>query len=172
MWRGFTLIEAVVSLLIASGMLVAALNTVGAARATDHKVAERTRGLLLAQALMAEILQQEYTDPDYGLGSFGLGADEATGTRSLFEDVDDYHGWQASPPQRKDGTPIAWAQGYEEVVTVAWVNPADLSQTSGSETGVKRIEVTINRNNRMVASLVAYRTQVWVDPVTARGSMP
>jgi type II secretory pathway pseudopilin PulG len=165
-------VETVVALLIASVMLVAALNSVGAARATAYKVEERNRGLGLAQALMAEVLQQAYADPAYGPGSMGVGADEVTGNRSLFDDVDDYDGWQASPPQRKDGSVITSATGYEEVVHVTWVNPGIMFQQSASETGVKRIEVSINHQNRTVATLVAYRTQAWTDPTTAQGVVP
>jgi type II secretory pathway pseudopilin PulG len=164
------LVEAVISILIVSIMIVAALQTVGAARTADARVAERGRGLLLAQGLMAEILQQAYADPQSGLGSFG--AEETATNRSLFDDVDDYNGWQASPPQNKAGTPIAWATGYEEQVSVAWVDPTAGFAQSASATGVKRIVVSINRGNRTVVTLTAYRTQAWQDPGAARGALP
>lgn len=170
--RAFTLVETVVALFVASVMLVAALNSVGAARATDYKIAERNRALGLAQALMGEILQQAYADPAYGPGSLGVGADEVTGNRSLFDDVDDYDGWQASPPQRKDGSIVASAAGYEEVVRVTWVNSGALFAPSASETGVKQIEVSINRQKRMIVTLVAYRTSAWTDPTSASGANP
>jgi MSHA pilin protein MshD len=170
--RAVSLAEVIVALLVVSVMLVAALQTVGAARATDYKVAERNQALLLAEALMAEILQQAYVDPLDGPGSVGIRAEEAVGNRSLFDDVDDYDGWRASPPQRKDGSAITSAQGFEEQVSVTWVNTGVMFQSSASETGVKRIQVSINHQNRTIVTLVAFRTQAWRDPITARGANP
>lgn len=167
----FTLVETVVALLVASVMLVAALNSVGAARATDYKIAERNRALGLAQALMGEILQQPYVDPQTGSSANGIDPGETTGNRSLFDDVGDYEGWLASPPQRKDGTAIVSAAGYEEVVHVIWVNSGAMFAPSASETGVKQIEVSINHQNRTIVTLVAYRTSAWTDP-TAPGVGP
>jgi len=166
-WTAFTLIEVVISTLIVSLMLVAGLQAVGAVRAAGQWVDGRGCGMLLAQDLLAEILQQAYADPAWGLGTLGPGADETvTGNRSLYDDVDDYNGWQASPPQYKDGTPIAWATGYERAVAVTWVNPNNPNQVVGSESNVKRITVTVRRNGKEVAQLVALRTTAWVAPQT------
>lgn len=170
--RGFTMVEVVVSTAIVSVLLVAALNTVAAARTTEYKLAERNRALLLAQALMAEILQQAYADPIGGLSSFGLGSSEVTGNRSLFNDVDDYNAWVACPSQNKDGSTIPNATDYEQSVSVAWVNPANLSQTVGSNSGVKRIQVKISRQGRTIITLTAYRTQVWTGGADAQGVAP
>jgi prepilin-type N-terminal cleavage/methylation domain-containing protein len=169
---GFTMVEVVVSTAIVSIMLVAALNTVAAARTAEYKVAERTRALLLGQALLAEILQQPYADPGAGPTSFGLEAGEITGNRSLFDDVDDYNAWVACPPQNKDSTVIPNATDYEQRVVVAWVTPANLSQTAGANSGAKRIQVTINRQGRSIITLTAYRTQSWTSAVDAQGVAP
>lgn len=168
--RAFTLIETVIATIIVGVTLVAALNTLGATRTGEYKIAERGRALLLAQDLTAEILQQAYADPVAGIGSFGLDTAEAVpGDRSLFDDVDDYDGWSASPPQYRDGTVIPGTEGYERVVSVAWVNPDDLLGVSGSETGVKRIVVTVEHQSRTIVSLSAYRTKLWFDPVELQG---
>jgi len=167
--RSFTLVETAFSILIVSVMLAAVLNTVAAAGRGEALLAERARGLLLAQALLGEILAQSYADPAYGPGSFGIGADELTGNRSLFDDVDDYAGWTADPPQNKDGTPVSESKGYEQVVNVAWVDPNNLLTKVGTESGVKWIEVTINCQGRMVARLCAWRTQSWRDTAEVAG---
>jgi hypothetical protein len=86
--------------------------------------------------------------------------------------VDDYNAWIACPPQNKDGTVVPNAADYEQRVTVAWVNPANLSQTVGANSGVKRIQVTINRQGRGVITLTAYRTQAWTGGVDAQGVAP
>ncbi len=167
--RSFTLVETAVSILIVSVMLAAVLNTVAAAGRGEALLAERARGLLLAQALLGEVLAQYYADPAYGPGSWGIGGDELTGNRSLFDDVDDYDGWTASPPQNKDGTTVPESTGYEQVVDVEWVDPNDLLTPVDAETGVKWIEVVINCQGRRVARLSAWRTQSWRDPAAVAG---
>jgi len=158
--RGLTLAEAVISMIIISVMLVAALNTVGAARTTEKKIGDRPRGLLLAEDLMSEILRQAYEDPGLAPGSFGLGGDEVgDGSRNLWDDVDDYHGWSASPPQQKDGTVIPGFTGWERSVTVARANPGDFGAAApATDTGVKQIRLTVTYDDAVVVSLVAIRT--------------
>ncbi len=172
--RSVTLIEVVISTVIVAVMLTSALQAVGAARLGLRKLNDRSVGMLLAQDLMAEILQQAYADSAYGPSSgIGPGSDEVvTGNRSLYDDVDDYHGWQASPPQYKNGTPIAWATGYQRAVTVVWVDPANPSATVGSPSGAKLITVTVRKDGLDVATLVAIRTTAWVSPATALGATP
>ena len=81
---GFTLVEAAISIVLVSVMLVAALNTVGAAKLGQQKTAARGRAHLLAQELMSEIMRQDYADPqdigtidlrDPGLTTSAIGLD-------------------------------------------------------------------------------------------------
>ena len=152
----FTLVEAVVSLLIVGAMLVATLSTVGASRLSKYTISEHSRGQLLAQPLMAEILQQDYSDPN-DTPVFGIESGESTTTRVDFDDVDDHNGWVSNPPEQKDGTQISDLTGWERSVTVEWVNPDDVTQVLGSESNAKRITVNVSFNNKNVASLVAIR---------------
>jgi type II secretory pathway pseudopilin PulG len=157
--RGLTLVEAVVSIVIVSVMLVAALSTVAAARTTQGRTADRARAQLLAQALMAEILQHSYNDPDVPSGTLGPEAGEAaTGNRSLFNDVDDWHGWSACPPQNKDGTEIPDLSGWCRSVVVEWADPTNLTRVAKSDSGVKRITVIVTRDGAVLATMVAVRT--------------
>jgi len=154
---GFTLVEAVLSTVIVSVMLVAALSTIGASRLIQQKVSLSSRGRLLAESLLAEIIQQAYQDPDETV-AFGPESGEQTNNRSDFDDVDDYHGWSQSPPTNKDGSTIAEASGWKRTVTVSWVDPGAPAQTETSESGAKRITVTVSRSNVTYATLVAVRT--------------
>ncbi|MBN2447259.1 MAG: PKD domain-containing protein [Phycisphaerae bacterium] len=157
--RGLTLAEAVISIAIVGTMLVAALSTVGAAKLTEQRVGSRSRATQLAQDLMSEISAQRYADADYGLGSFGLGGDEVgDGSRSLWEDVDDYDGWSASPPQAKDGTEWTDLAGWKRSVQVDWVDPSDPTQVRSYETGAKRIVVTVEQDGVEITSLTGLRT--------------
>ena len=155
--RAFTLVEAVVSLLIVGAVLVAALNTVGASRLSQYRTSQTTRGQLLAESLMAEILQHDYQDPN-DTPVFGIEPGESTTTRADFDDVDDYDGWSSTPPEQKDGTQIPDLAGCERSVTVQWVDPADITQVQGSESNAKRVTVTVSCDNKQVASLAAIRT--------------
>lgn len=159
-----TLAEAVVSVAIVGTMLVAALSAVGGVRTTQQKTADRARGVQLAQDLLSEIMSQPYEDVDYAPGSFGLGADEVgDGSRALWEDVDDYDGWSASPPQEKDGTPIPGCADWERRVDVAWVSPTDVRTEIGNDARLKRIVVTALCRGVEVAELVALRSGELLD---------
>ena len=148
---------------IAGVMLVAALRTVGASVRGRIDMANRERAVLLAQQLMAEILQADYAEPDES-DVFGPEATETGGTRAAFDDVDDYHGWTASPPEAKDGTPLADRDDWERSVTVEWVNANLLTQAIAIDAGVKRITVTVRRGGHDYASLVTVRSQAWQQP--------
>lgn len=154
--RAFTLVEAVISIVIVAVMLVAVLNTVGASAVTQHKAALLSRGRLLAESLMSEILCRSYQDPE-GAPAFGREAGESASTRTAFDDVDDYHGWSADPPTARDGTPLPNSAGWQRAVTVEWVSSTDPQQTETTETGVKRITVTATWNGIPQASLVALK---------------
>jgi len=110
----------------------------------------------LANQLMIEIQGKLFEDPDFGPGSFGPGIDELE--RSDYDDVDDYDGWSAGPPEHPDGTAMDGYTGYVRSVVVTNVDDATLttSQTDGS-TESKRIVVTVTRNGKLRARLTGYR---------------
>jgi len=154
---GFTLVEAVISTAIVAVMFVAAVHTVGAARLTQYRTSRISQGRLLAESLLAEILQQAYQEPGETY-VFGREAGESETVRAAYDDVDDYHGWTESPPAAKDGTALPNAAHWSRTVTVQWVLPADPQQVSGTETGVKRITVVAAFRHVPQATVVALRT--------------
>ncbi len=154
----FSLIEVLVSLLLISGLFVAAVNTVGAAKMSQFKLHNATVGNLLAQGLMTEILGQSYEDPN-DPPVFSLESTEFSSVgRSLFDDVDDYRFWGPIYPERSDGTPIPGFTGWTRGVVVDWVTPSNLANTSLTPTGVKRVTVSAFHNGDFVAKSVAIRT--------------
>jgi type II secretory pathway pseudopilin PulG len=157
MRRALSLIEVVASTLIVGVMAVAALNSLGAATRSSNSIGNRAVALGLADELMAEILQAAYREPS---GASGMGPDtgETSGPRSAFDDVDDYQGWNQSPPQYRDGTAMPDRADWRHRVEVTRVGPSDPSQTAGSEQGAKRIRVTIEYRDQVYAELVAVRT--------------
>jgi MSHA pilin protein MshD len=161
--QGFTLIEAVMSMLIVGLMLVAAMNTVGASRVSQARNAEQSRGPMLAEDLMAEILSQNYQEPNDPV-QFGREGGESGGSRDAWDDVDDYDGWSASPPQNKDGTDIPDLDGWGREVKVTWAKAMSPDQQAGSSTGIKRIDVIVTHQGRVVAKLSTLRSDGWPNP--------
>ena len=158
--RALNMVEVALSMVIVSVILLTAMNMVGAAGVSKRSMTDRTTGMLLAEQLMAEILEQAYEEPDDPPGSFGMeGFESVTKDRSYFDDVDDYDRWSSSPPESKDGTVIPGYLGWGRRVDVAWVDPIDIGQILLSDTGVKRVRVTVTRNAIKVAELQAIRAQ-------------
>ena len=155
--RAFTLVEAAMSIVIVGLMLVAAVNTLGASRAGQYKMGLRQKAELLGQALMAEIMSLSYADPDQ-TPTFGPETGESGTTRAAFDDVDDYNNWVDDPVKAKDGTALTDGQGWRRTVAVAYVALNDLRGTSPTDTGAKRITVTVYYNGAKTAEVVAVRT--------------
>ena len=158
--RGFSLIEASLCVVIVAVMFAAVIQTVAAARMSQYKTDGRSRGSALAHDLMAEILQQAYDEPD-GPGPIGRDTLEFAFSRAGFDDVDDYDGWIASPPQLKDGTPLSLLAAWSRSVEVRWINSSNLSLIVGTETTAKRIIVIVKHNNVPMAELTAIRTRAF-----------
>lgn len=158
---GFTLIESTISIVILAVMVVMALNTLGSSARSKRIQASLSRGPALAGHLMTEVLQGHYEEPNENeTVVFGPEASETGGTRAAFDDVDDYHGWSASPPQDKGGTEISGLTGWRRSVTVVHVNPKNLKVTVGAEKGVKQITVTVTSSAGEQFTLTALRSNV------------
>jgi Tfp pilus assembly protein PilV len=154
----FTLVEAVISIAVVAVMLTAALSAAGAAKLAQLRTAHAGRAALLAEALMAEILRQDYAEPT-DAPAFGREVGEEAGCRSAYDDVDDYAGWSASPPESKNGQPLAGVSGWRRAVAVARVDPSDLASVVTTDSGVKRITVSASYRGAALARLVALRTE-------------
>ena len=151
------MVEAVFCVVLVGGLVVVSLDTLGASKMAQKNLGEHTLGQLLASALMSEILNQSYKDPNE-TPIFGLESSENPLIRLGWDDVDDYLNWTVSPPQNRDGTNIPGLTGWRQTVQIVRVNPADFNITILTDSGVKRITVTITHNNVVVATLVAVKT--------------
>jgi len=160
--RGMTLVEAVVSMLIVSIMLVAALTAVGSAARNKLAQASLRRGPALARDLMSEILPTHYVEPS-APPQFGPESGETGGgTREAFDDVDDYNGWSETTIQTKDGSALADLAGWSRSVAVTYVTPADLDTAVPTDAGLKRITVTVIDPTGRRTSLSALRSSTGV----------
>jgi hypothetical protein len=140
-------------------MAVAALNSLGAATRSAESIGNRAVAMGLADDLMSEILQADYSDPS-GSASIGPDSGETAGPRALFDDVDDYHGWDRSPPEYRDGTTIPDRLHWRHRVEVEHVLASDTTQSAGSDQGLKRIHVFIDYRDEILVEQIAIRTNV------------
>jgi MSHA pilin protein MshD len=140
--RGFTLIEAVIAVVVlAIGLtgLLAAFRTVGR-HSADPVVARQMAAL--AQEMMEEI----------SLKPYAAAANSAPSgcARDTYNDVADYHGYSSSTICTIDGVAIPQLSGYAISVSV-------VSGTLGSVSAAKRITVTVTRGSDTL-TLVGWRT--------------
>jgi hypothetical protein len=155
-----TRIEVLMCTLFVSVVLVGAMNVLGAAVSGRTKTTNAVRAQLLAQQLMAEILSAEYVDGGL-LPVFGPELLEANGTRNNFDDVDDYDGWDSSPPESRDGARLPNSTGWRRTVVVERVDPLAPMSIAASDKGLKRITVTVYQGATVAARLVALRSNAY-----------
>jgi hypothetical protein len=144
------------SSLLVGLLLLTATRTVTTSLSVQTRTGERAKADALAEGLLGEILGQSYMEPSQTSSTIGRETGESSSSRANYDDVDDYHGWNETPPQNKDGTTIADLTGWRRQVTVDWVAPATLTQTAGSaaETGMKRITVIVKHNETTITTRV------------------
>jgi MSHA pilin protein MshD len=155
---GFTFTEVLVSVLLVSTVLIGATNLLGNVVRGRTSIARSVRAQQYAQQLMVEVMDTAYEE-----GSF-LGKDfffVFPETRSQFDDVDDFDGLDESPLQNRAGVTTPNTSGWRRRVAVAWVSPANPQTVVGSDQGVKRITITVERNGTVMAQLIGLRSDVY-----------
>jgi len=156
---GLGISEAVVSVFVVSFALVAALHAAGGAIVAQAKGAERARARHLADALLAEVASLDYEDPTAVLKLFGPEAGELLSSKANYNDVDDFNGWAESPPRDRTNVALPNLSGWRREVAVARVNPLDPTQAAATDTGAKRVTVTVKRNGVTLATRTTIRTK-------------
>lgn len=182
--RGMTLVESVVAIVIAGVMLVAALNTMAGAVQARHVRSSQGLAKILAHELMSEVVLTFYEESSIKADQtitkldgatvivlqpvaaqspvFGPETGEVDGTRLNFDDIDDYNGWQSTPPVTKYGVPLTDCAGWTRKVAIQF---ADLATGVGTgtltETGMKLIRVEVfDPDGVAQASVEALRSKV------------
>ncbi len=144
--------------MIVGVVLVGALNVVGSSAQTNRVAATKLDAPHLGHQLMGEVLALPYEDPEAPGMPIGPDAGESTVTRSDFDDLDDYAGWDQTPPQAKDGTPIPNASGWRREVFINYFDPAT-GGTTATDTGVKLIRVKVSPPSGSSLELEAIRSR-------------
>jgi len=156
---GLTIVEAAMSVMIVSVVLVAALQTLGGAARARAVQAAQCQAPALARLLMAEIRQARYSDdltPDAPLGP---DTNEINGKdRTLYDDVDDYNGLVETALRARDGSNLSGSGNWQRQVSVEWVQPDNPARVIAQDLGLKRITVTVTGPGPTVR-LVALRSK-------------
>ena len=153
---GFTLVEALMAVVIVSGVLVAALGTFGAIGKARKNQVDRTAAYGLANQLLAEVMQCYFKEPG---GGTTLGTDAGETARAAYDDVDDYNGYEASPPKFRDDTVITGYTGWKHSVAVRCVQVSSPTATlsSGDAQALKEITVKVTTPGGMNVTLRGLR---------------
>ena len=155
--RGFTLVEATLSVLIVSIMMVAAISAGDVSISTQYRTGDRAVGRMLADGLMTDIYSLAYQDPVWPTYSCGPDFGESANSKLNYDDVDDFNGWSESPPQDSNGNAIPSFINWTRSVTVQWCSPTNPAAVSTSETGCKVIIVRVLHNGVVVATCTALK---------------
>lgn len=157
--RGFTLIEATISLVIVSVVAVAGLSAVSVARKSRTSINDMILARMYADAVMAEIMGKRYRDamePNNPLGPDS--SDDVLGLWArVADDVDDYDGYTITPVSDANLQPLSdgqWGAG----IGVSWVDADDPTKIVATESGVKRITVGIFKGDKVILRVRALRT--------------
>ncbi len=146
---GYTLVEVAVSTMLISVVLVGAMNVAGYATRGQLDNKQRAQGKLIANAMLAEILELAYEEPT-ATPVFGPESGEV---RATYDDVDDYKLFSDSPPLDKQGAALAGGTDLTRSVVVSYVEPNSLTATSNTDQGIKRIVVTVARGGTELVSM-------------------
>jgi len=150
---GITIAEVGIAAMLVGVVIVASLEAATAINRTHRICVERTIGPTLAHSLMSEIVSMPYEDPDDDSGSPGT-------VRNTFRQIGDFLNTTTEIVTRS-GSSIEDYNEWEQEIDISWVDPAT-GQISASDTGLKRITVTVFKSSDRDAtevSLRAYRSR-------------
>jgi MSHA pilin protein MshD len=140
---GATLIELIFSIVILSVSLIGVMSVIHQTTTYSANPVVEHQAIAISESYLEEILLQSYDDPD--------GAD-GEASRSLFDDVDDYHGLNDTGVHNQDGVAAAGLSNYNISVIIT-------SVTLTGSIAAKRVGVTVVGPGRTI-TLTGYRTSI------------
>jgi type II secretory pathway pseudopilin PulG len=152
--RAFTLIEASLATLVVGVVLVASINAVGATAKQRAALHDQSVAIGIAEARIAAIVALAYADPD--TPSAPLGTDAGEVSMADWDDVDDAHDPNSIQPSS--------ARDWTWLTTVEWVELSAAGRPGGvspTDTGLKRIQVSVKSGQKVLAVRWAYRSRGW-----------
>jgi MSHA pilin protein MshD len=151
--RGFTIIEAAISIAIVGVLLACSLTVMGAIAKQRMLQAERRAAYELNEQMIGEVLSQYFQDPSRS--TFGPSGGQL---RSTFNSVDDYNGYTETPPSLRSGTTLTDYTGWTRSVAVVCVNPSSPATALANST-LKSVTVTVTAPSGKQYALTGLRSQ-------------
>ena len=149
--KGLTLVEIIISLLVLAVACGGLVNLIMNFSLKNAAVENRRAAVIAAKELMAEIVSKRFDqlttkDSMNGWSVLGTDAGETAGTKSTFNDADDYDGLSE--------TLTSPFTGYTRTTSVVYVAAADLTTASASRLNdYKRVIVTVSSGGTAYAQL-------------------
>jgi len=154
--RGFSIVEAIVFIVIVSVALTGILSLMNFTTQHSADPMIRKQAIVVAESLLAEITQQNFTDPVDGYFNVGT---PTQANRHLFDDIGDYNGFTTTGifPIDDPSTPIPALVAYNASVRVVdtTLGPVGAPIPSGS---VKLITVTVTGPDGIPVMISGYRS--------------
>ena len=142
--RGMTLMEALLASVMLSMGASAVLLPFSVGAQSEQEDARRTFALYLGRELMEEIISKPFDDPQ---GSEALGPDGGESSRALFDNIDDYDGYEDGyntsidriVGMNEQTIDAAAIEGLQREVVIKYVHVS--GQDVGDDPNFVRIEV-------------------------------
>jgi len=158
--HAFTLVETVVSMLLVAFVIVSTLSIVGPIARSSTVQADKLVAANLANEMAEEIGSKLFIDPAAeSQDALGIDKDDSVFIRSMYDDIDDFHGWSSSPPKNSFGGPYTSMKEWTRSVTVMHVMLADPSAESKTNTGLKKVTVEVSKNGTVLSSISTLHSQ-------------
>ncbi len=110
--RGISLAECIIALTILPLAVSAIAYAVVAGQQESAEALRQERAATLAEALMEEILSKPYADPQ---GATTLGPDAGETSRTLYDNMDDYHGHTEPAGAVRNAALVLYPGGYQRM---------------------------------------------------------
>ncbi|MCY2924107.1 MAG: prepilin-type N-terminal cleavage/methylation domain-containing protein [Planctomycetota bacterium] len=150
--QGFSLIEAMIASTILAATVTAVSLPFTAGAQNEQDSARTTLAVALAEGLMEEILSKPFDDP---AGNQTPGPEAAETSRSLYDNIDDYHNYSDPAGQIKDANGVVFtdplATGVSRSATVEYVYLSGQSATQAAT--IVRVTVTVKYKTQVVSTL-------------------
>lgn len=173
--RGFTLVEALIAMMIVGIVGVAALSAAAQATSTRRRLDDGALGRDLARMMLEEVLSKGYEESNAALPTVTrIGLDEQEnpgGARDDLDDVDDYQGFTTGGNAGVTdalGLVVDGTVGWSVSVRVTYLHPLNFAPATREELvaqnvalDYKRVSVRVARAGRQVATQDAMVSRGW-----------
>jgi len=150
--KGQALLEVAAAFVFISFVVVALCPLFLSSRKLAVRALELQQATRLALGLLEEIRAKRWDHwAPYASSVLGPDAGETAGNKATFNDVDDYAGWQETPPQDPLGNALPGTTGYTLQVSVSYLTPA--LAASSSPTSYKKVTVKALRATKELVRL-------------------